>query len=876
MYSATSDLGIALASQYYSNGHNVVLVSKKKEKLFRLQRALMAQGRQLKKRASAPDEPSSTSIPSDSVSGQDTTSPRRGQDKRDKVDNSQNTDSPSSAEKEGELFRFGESPFTGIHRVMHRVANTITIGRRAVRQSITKLKQSDRYHTLVNTVNRVFDSDSDKLVSLNLDLYQDADISDDSGEQEDDTDEAGNIWRHSDEEGSNRMKSIHFTSEDDVPTSLVYQGDEQVESHDGGEEHVNSIRERKGSETQSTAAQFIARRQRWSKDPEAAALELVPITTAPNEANTHSSDGAAAGIILVATDLRNPVNVINLASELESRNIKIDVLVNHAANEGSDTEKFHKYSWGKMRSMVDSNIQSSVMLTRLLLPRMIDRFTSEGRSSRVVFVSSLASVTPTADVALFAASQSFITAFAKSLRRECVSSGVAVTCALPNSIRNTNSHIQSKESGTIESSKVRQSNLRYQLFGTDLSSEAIARDIFYASKHGRNYVIPGWANKLYTHVFANLLPEATLSTFSRLCWQPLPRWLAALRPPTATLPAPVTLSRTRKPRKPNTRQRPLPAQKESQLSKGATFSAPTGTTTKSSMPMNATTTGDDNTPVNMNFTTVKVNVRDWLAQRWEQPLIDYVKIRQWVEDVKVTVTHPEQWFRGILRRYGSGEESTDEESASYAESDDESWQEQQATESESYDDLTSPDDDNEGYQSDLSDSSDQITDSNTAYEERIRSGNVRRRNDDDQHSQQDRDDASGQSQSGPADQSDDRGDRKDRNSGTMSPPDAPPTTPIEPDTNPDDDLASVDSSAGSAARDPDSDPNNGNRNKKAKRPQRWGRHRNRKQKQKQEPDEQPDSQNPPQMEVGEDEFDFDQNQPRDTISFVFPSDHYTV
>ena len=110
---------------------------------------------------------------------------------------------------------------------------------------------------------------------------------------------------------------------------------------------------------------------------------------------------------------------------------KVDVLVNNAGccSRGALIAS----SFESIQDAVDLNIRATVLLTRLLAPRIAKR----GSGGRIVFVGSLSSLGPGPLVSLYSASKAFVQAFALSLRRDLMSEGVFVTLALPGATRDT-------------------------------------------------------------------------------------------------------------------------------------------------------------------------------------------------------------------------------------------------------------------------------------------------------------------------------------------------------------------------------------------------------------------------------------------------------
>ena len=113
-------------------------------------------------------------------------------------------------------------------------------------------------------------------------------------------------------------------------------------------------------------------------------------------------------IILLSADLSDPESTEQIMGYLRERGIanSIEVLVNNAGV-CSRRNPFSSSALETSLQLVDLNIQGAMGLTRRLLPQMIER-----KRGRVVFVSSVTSMTPTPRQSVYAASKAFINSFA--------------------------------------------------------------------------------------------------------------------------------------------------------------------------------------------------------------------------------------------------------------------------------------------------------------------------------------------------------------------------------------------------------------------------------------------------------------------------------
>ena len=125
-----------------------------------------------------------------------------------------------------------------------------------------------------------------------------------------------------------------------------------------------------------------------------------------------------------AVDLSVTAERERLAGELAARDIVPDLLVNNAGL--GDRGDFATSDWDKNRAMLRVNIEALTHLTHLMLPGMIAR----GRGA-VIHVSSLASLLPIPDFAVYAATKAYVTSFSEALRIELKEFGIPVLAVCP-------------------------------------------------------------------------------------------------------------------------------------------------------------------------------------------------------------------------------------------------------------------------------------------------------------------------------------------------------------------------------------------------------------------------------------------------------------
>jgi len=129
-------------------------------------------------------------------------------------------------------------------------------------------------------------------------------------------------------------------------------------------------------------------------------------------------------VAVFAADLTNPSHREQLVHILEERGFIPDLLVNNAGM--GDYGEFAEADWEKLDAMLQLNITALTHLTHSLLPQMIKR-----GYGAVVNVSSLASLLPIPDFAVYAATKAYVTSFTEALRIEVREHGISVLAVCP-------------------------------------------------------------------------------------------------------------------------------------------------------------------------------------------------------------------------------------------------------------------------------------------------------------------------------------------------------------------------------------------------------------------------------------------------------------
>lgn len=127
--------------------------------------------------------------------------------------------------------------------------------------------------------------------------------------------------------------------------------------------------------------------------------------------------------VLVA-DLSQTAERVRLLDILERMEWAPDLLVNNAGL--GDYGEFASSEWSRVEAMLKVNVEALTHLSHGILPGMI----AQGRGG-VINVSSLASLLPIPDFAVYAASKAYVTSFSEALRLELRDHGIPVLAVCP-------------------------------------------------------------------------------------------------------------------------------------------------------------------------------------------------------------------------------------------------------------------------------------------------------------------------------------------------------------------------------------------------------------------------------------------------------------
>ncbi len=128
-----------------------------------------------------------------------------------------------------------------------------------------------------------------------------------------------------------------------------------------------------------------------------------------------------------ASDLVEDAGRNHLINALSQADLYPDCLINNAGM--GDYGEFRTSDWSKIEQMIRLNMEALTHLTHALLPGLM------ARRGAILNVSSLASVLPIPDFAVYAATKSYVTSFSEALRLELRDQGVRILAVCPGPVK---------------------------------------------------------------------------------------------------------------------------------------------------------------------------------------------------------------------------------------------------------------------------------------------------------------------------------------------------------------------------------------------------------------------------------------------------------
>ena len=189
-------------------------------------------------------------------------------------------------------------------------------------------------------------------------------------------------------------------------------------------------------------------------------------------------------VIIFIKDLSLPNSSHELYDEIKSKKVKVDYVINNAGF--GYFGKFSETDWQKELNMINLNITSLVLMTKLFIKDMM--LTGGGR---IMNVASIAAFMPGPLMSIYYASKSFVLSFSEAIAEELDGSNISVTALCPGPT----------ETDFQKNAELDNSNLFKRLSVADVKT--VAEYGYKAMLEGKRIAIPGIMNKItaQTHRF---------------------------------------------------------------------------------------------------------------------------------------------------------------------------------------------------------------------------------------------------------------------------------------------------------------------------------------------------------------------------------------
>jgi len=195
----------------------------------------------------------------------------------------------------------------------------------------------------------------------------------------------------------------------------------------------------------------------------------------------------------LVVDLTDESERVELFHQLERMELSPDLLINNAGM--GDYGDFSTAEWGRLDAMMQVNMTALTHLCHELLPGMI----AQGKGA-IINVSSLASVLPIPDFAVYAATKAYVSSFSEALRMELREFNIPVVAVCPGPVHTGFGKVAMRDADA-DGIPARE--------GFYTSAEKVVSDSIDALLADKARVFPGWKIGLLA-VGISLLPMAVI------------------------------------------------------------------------------------------------------------------------------------------------------------------------------------------------------------------------------------------------------------------------------------------------------------------------------------------------------------------------------
>lgn len=178
----------------------------------------------------------------------------------------------------------------------------------------------------------------------------------------------------------------------------------------------------------------------------------------------------------LTVDVGDPVDTTRFLADLQALNDAPSVVINNAGL--GDHGLFEDSDWSRIKGMIDVNITGLTRITHALVKSLI----KQGRGA-ILNVSSIASLLPVPQMAVYSATKAYVTSFTEALRCELRGTGIEVLALCPGPV--------DTEFFTIaERPNSDQGQAAPEIM--KIPAAQVVREGLAALQAGRARVIPGW------------------------------------------------------------------------------------------------------------------------------------------------------------------------------------------------------------------------------------------------------------------------------------------------------------------------------------------------------------------------------------------------
>ncbi|MEY2451758.1 MAG: uncharacterized protein QOD92_1332 [Acidimicrobiaceae bacterium] len=196
---------------------------------------------------------------------------------------------------------------------------------------------------------------------------------------------------------------------------------------------------------------------------------------------------------VIAADLTDEASRSRIGSELASRGLTVDVLVNNAGL--STTGAVHRSAPDRDLAMIRTDVEAIVHLCSMFVPGMVER----GQGA-VLNVASTAAFQPLPGQAGYGGAKAFVLSYSRATRAELKGTGVTMTVLCPGPV-------ETEFAETAGFTEEESSNALPKFMW--VSAADVAKAALHGLERDRAVVIPGFSNRVGAAV-AHLTPRRLL------------------------------------------------------------------------------------------------------------------------------------------------------------------------------------------------------------------------------------------------------------------------------------------------------------------------------------------------------------------------------